>query len=89
MLVTKPLPGDNWIKVLTAAGARVDVCQDREILDNQTIRRLIGDRCDAVIGQLTEVCVCWGGGTIGALIRIAVVGVAHVSILDSTAGLVR
>jgi hypothetical protein len=26
------------------------------ILDNATVKKLIGDKCDGVIGQLTEVC---------------------------------
>ena len=56
VVVTKALPGDRWLKVLTAGGARVEVCTDPDtILSNQKIRALIGDKCDGVIGQLTEV----------------------------------
>jgi len=53
--VTKNLPGDRWIKVLTSAGCRVEICQSEQtILDNATIKNLIGGKCDGVIGQLTE-----------------------------------
>lgn len=56
VVVTKSLPGDRWLKVLTAAGCRVDVCTDADtILSNDKIKKLMGDKCDGVIGQLTEV----------------------------------
>ena len=42
-------------QVLTAAGCRVEVCTSEDtILDVPTIKRLIGKKCDGVIGQLTE-----------------------------------
>lgn len=56
VVVTKALPGDRWLKVLTAAGCRVEVSADPDtILSNDKIKRLIGDKCDGLIGQLTEV----------------------------------
>lgn len=56
VVVTKALPGDRWLKVLTAAGCRVEVSADPDtILSNDKVKRLIGDKCDGVIGQLTEV----------------------------------
>jgi hydroxypyruvate reductase 1 len=56
VLVTKTLPGDRWLKVLTASGCRVEVCSDPDtILSNDKIKKLIGNKCDGVIGQLTEV----------------------------------
>jgi hydroxypyruvate reductase 1 len=55
VVVTKNLPGDRWLKVLTNSGCRVDVCSHPDtILSTDTIAKLIGDRCDGVIGQLTE-----------------------------------
>lgn len=58
VVVTKTLPGDRWLKVLTAGGARVEVCTDPDtILSNTKVKALIGDKCDGVIGQLTEVGV--------------------------------
>lgn len=43
---------------------RVEVSQHPDIiLNNATIKQLIGDKCDGVIGQLTEVRKrgAWGG----------------------------
>lgn len=55
VLVTKNLPGTRWLEVLTASNCRVEVCTSPQtILDVSTIQKLIGDRCDGVIGQLTE-----------------------------------
>lgn len=63
VLVTKDLPGTRWTDILTKAGCRVEVCtSEQTILDNATIKTLIGDKCDGVIGQLTEVCVQWERG---------------------------
>jgi len=54
--VTKELPGQRWIDVLTAAGCRVEVSQHPDtILSNDTIKQFVGSKCDGVIGQLTEV----------------------------------
>ncbi len=48
-------------QVLTAAGCRVEVCTlEDTILDVATIKRLIGKKCDGVIGQLTEVRLLLG-----------------------------
>lgn len=57
VVVTKDLPGDRWHQVLTGADCRVEVCaKSEEILSVDTIKALIGKKCDGVIGQLTEVC---------------------------------
>ncbi|PSC68951.1 glycerate dehydrogenase [Micractinium conductrix] len=65
VVVTKALPGDRWLKVLTAAGCRVEVSADPDtILSNSKIKALIGDKCDGVIGQLTE---DWSAELFGAL----------------------
>jgi hypothetical protein len=69
VVVTKGLPGTRWLDILTAAGCRVEVCTSPDIiLSNAAIKQLLGDKCDGVIGQLTEVrwwcvfarlaCVC-------------------------------
>ena len=56
VVVTKPLPGDRWLKILTAADCRVEVSQHEDtILSNKLVKDLIGKECDGVIGQLTEV----------------------------------
>ena len=54
VVVTKNLPGQHWLDVLTAAGCRVEVAQGTDILTKDEILALIGDRCDGAIGQLTE-----------------------------------
>jgi hypothetical protein len=60
VVVTKSLPGDRWLKVLTASGCRVEVSADPDTIhSNDKIKKLIGDKCDGVIGQLTEVGGCW------------------------------
>ena len=56
VVVTKTLPGERWLQLLTSTKCRVEVCKaDKTILSNADIKRLIGDKCDGVIGQLTEV----------------------------------
>lgn len=61
VLVTKPLPGTRWLDILTAAGCRVDVCEQPDtILPVDVISHFIGDKCDGVIGQVR------GGGAAGA-----------------------
>lgn len=56
VVVTKDLPGERWKQILASAGCRVEVCTaPATILDNATIKQLIGSKCDGVIGQLTEV----------------------------------
>ena len=58
--MTKPLPGDRWLQILTAADCRVEVSQHEDtILSNKLVKDLIGKQCDGVIGQLTE--VRWSG----------------------------
>jgi hypothetical protein len=55
VVVTKKLPGTRWLEVLTAANIRTEICTSPEIiLSNSSIKNLIGDKCDGVIGQLTE-----------------------------------
>jgi len=69
VVVTKMLPGTRWLDVLTKQlGARVEVLTDerhaKTIVPNSAIIELIGDKCDAVLGQLTE---DWSAETFGAL----------------------
>jgi len=56
VVITKTLPGERWLQLLTSTGCRVEVCTaEKTILSNADIKQLIGDKCDGVIGQLTEV----------------------------------
>jgi glycerate dehydrogenase len=54
VVVTKDLPGRHWSGLLEDADCRVEVLEGTEVLEAPAIRGAIGDRCDAVIGQLTE-----------------------------------
>jgi len=64
VIVTKELPGERWLEFLTAADCRVEIGTSTAVLPLETIRRAIGDRCDAAIGQLTEP---WGEALFSAL----------------------
>ena len=66
VVVTKALPGDRWLDILSAADCRIEICTSTDVLDEKTIADAIGDRCDAAIGQLTE---NWGEVLFGALKR--------------------
>lgn len=64
---TKPMPGTRWIELLKAANCRLEICTAKKtILSEDDIEALIGDKCDGVIGQLTE---NWGDRLFGALAR--------------------
>lgn len=54
VIVTKELPGNRWLDILTATGCRVEVCASDDVLTVEEIKDRIGDSCDGVIGQLTE-----------------------------------
>lgn len=64
VIVTKELPGDRWLKILEAAGCRVEVCQSSDVLTFDEIAEWIGSRCDGAIGQLTD---AWNASLFGAL----------------------
>lgn len=62
---TKSMPGSRWIRLLTDQDCRVEICTEKKtILSVDDILALIGDRCDGVIGQLTE---DWGEVLFSAL----------------------
>ena len=64
VIVTKTLPGARWLEVLAGSGSRVEVCTSPDILSVDEIKAAIGERCDGVIGQLTE---DWGETLFAAL----------------------
>src|SRR5262245_46922800 len=64
VIVTKVLPGDRWLEVLSRADCRVEVCASPDILSVAEIKAAIGDQCEGVIGQLTE---DWSETLFGAL----------------------
>jgi len=54
VIVTRPLPGDRWLDILTAASLRVDVWTGVLTPDSKLLRGYMLPCCDGVIGQLTE-----------------------------------
>jgi hydroxypyruvate reductase 1 len=54
ILVTKELPGNEWLNILMDADYRIEVCTSKEILSKERLIERIGNNCKAVIGQLTE-----------------------------------
>jgi glycerate dehydrogenase len=54
ILVTRSLPGEEWIKILSAAGYRTEVWEAEESLTRDALIERIGNNCIGVIGQLTE-----------------------------------
>ncbi|GJM89943.1 hypothetical protein PR202_ga06174 [Eleusine coracana subsp. coracana] len=64
---TKSMPGSRWIRLLTENDCRLEICTEpKTILSVEDILALIGNRCDGVIGQLTE---DWGEVLFSALRR--------------------
>ncbi len=64
VIVTKELPGERWLEMLTRADCHVEICTSPDVLSVEEIKTAIGDQCDAAIGQLTET---WGDELFGAL----------------------
>ena len=64
VIVTKQLPGERWLQILTDADCKVDICTSPDILKTEEIKEAIGNRCDGAIGQLTEE---WGEELFSAL----------------------
>ena len=64
VIVTKELPGQRWLALLTEADCRVEICTSPEVLPTETIAAAIGENCQGAIGQLTET---WGEELFGAL----------------------
>ena len=64
VVVTKELPGERWLEILTRADCRVEICTSTDILSVDEIQAAIGDQCQGAIGQLTET---WGEQLFAAL----------------------
>ena len=54
VIVTKELPGNRWLKFLTEADCKIEICTSPEVLSGEEIKAAFGDSCDGAIGQLTE-----------------------------------
>lgn len=64
VLVTKELPGQRWLDILSRADCRIEICTSSEVLSTGDIKAAFGTRCDGAIGQLTEQ---WGEALFAAL----------------------
>ncbi len=64
VIVTKELPGERWLNILTAADCKVEICTSPDVLSSEEIIAAMGDSCDGAIGQLTEP---WGDDLYAAL----------------------
>ena len=64
VVVTKELPGERWLQLLTAAECRVEIAHGDDILAAPEIVAAFGGHADAAIGQLTE---DWSAEVLGAL----------------------
>ncbi|MEJ2222095.1 MAG: NAD(P)-dependent oxidoreductase [Desulfobacterales bacterium] len=64
VIVTKELPGDRWLKFLTDADCKIEICTSPEVLSSDEIKNAFGNSCDGAIGQLTEP---WGDEMFAAL----------------------
>ncbi len=54
VIVTKELPGQRWLDILSAADCRIEICTSPAILSAAAIRDAMAPGCNAAIGQLTE-----------------------------------
>ncbi len=54
VVVTKRLPGSRWQEVLVAADCRLEILNGHDTLREEQLVQVIGERCAAVISQLTE-----------------------------------
>jgi hydroxypyruvate reductase 1 len=64
VIVTKELPGDQWLKALAQADCKVEICTSPDVLSTEEIKTAMTGGCDGVIGQLTE---NWGEELFAAL----------------------
>ncbi|UCH19845.1 MAG: D-glycerate dehydrogenase [Deltaproteobacteria bacterium] len=64
VIVTKELPGERWLEILTQAECRVEICTSEDVLSTSEIKAAMGSHCDGAIGQLTE---DWGDELFAAL----------------------
>ena len=64
VVVTKELPGQRWLDILSRADCRIEICTSDEVLLTADIKTAFGTRCDGAIGQLTEQ---WGDELFAAL----------------------
>ena len=49
VVVTKELPGDQWLEILAQADCKVEICTSTDSLSPGYIKEAIGNRCDGAI----------------------------------------
>ena len=54
ILVTRNLPGHEWLEILSEAGYRIEVRITGDSIPVEELTAMIGNSCTAIIGQLTE-----------------------------------
>jgi hydroxypyruvate reductase 1 len=54
VIVTKELPGERWLKILSQADCKIEICTSPDLLSTDEIKTAMGSQCDGAIGQLTE-----------------------------------
>ncbi len=64
VIVTRHLPGQDWIKVLQEADCKIEIWQEDDQLSTAMIKEAIGKDCRAAIGMLSEQ---WGAELFTAL----------------------
>ena len=64
VIVTRQLPGERWLDILSRADCEVEVCRRDRVLTGHELTTAIGSRCDGCVGQLTEQ---WGEPLFAAL----------------------
>ena len=57
VLVTKMLPGDEWLDILIDSDCSIEVNLSNEITTKSEIIEKIGDNCKAIIGQSWWYCL--------------------------------
>lgn len=67
VVVTKELPGTRWLSALDHGDCEVHISRSQRVLEESEIVRAMGDRCDGIIGQLTET---WSESLFAALERV-------------------
>jgi hydroxypyruvate reductase 1 len=54
VIITKELPGERWLEILTRADCKVEICISPDVLSSDEIKTAMAGDCDGIIGQLTE-----------------------------------
>ncbi len=56
VIVTRNLPGEEWKKTFAEADCRIEIYSENKTLTDGELRAAIGNRCDGILGQLSDQC---------------------------------